>query len=190
MPFLPLTRLGCTGTLPSGCTPPLGPCGRDPHARLLSLSPVVLEARGPTLTICLAAEPHVLQEAHAVSCWPPVGRPGTQPAALLGWTVLFPVGCSQGLGPSRKFHLHGASGGEEVSSGERIQLVQTLQCSVWSAVRVLLQTLSRDVCGVSPVRENGEAGSPCADAQWRHLVPRACPAGLHSVACVFNHRCI
>lgn len=55
----------------------------------------------------------------------------------------------------------GAPGGVELSSGERTQLVQTLQCGVWSAVRVLLWTLARDVVG--PVRKNGEAGSPCSD---------------------------
>lgn len=29
-----------------------------------------------------------------------------------------------------------------------------------------------------PVRENGEAGSPCSDIQWGQRVPRACPACL------------
>lgn len=133
------------------------------------------------MTICLAAETYVLQEAHAclllASCGP-ARNVGLQPCWGGRESVLSLVRRSQGLGPYGAFHLRGASGGVELSSGERTQLVQTLQCGVWSAVRVLLWTLARDVCGGPPVRKNGEAGSPCSDVQWRQRVPRACPAGL------------
>lgn len=131
----------------------LGPCGRDPYARLLPSSPVVLKARGATVTICLAAEPYVLEEAHAclllASCGP-ARNAGLQPCWAGRESVPFLVRRSEGLGPRRTFHLRGASGGAEVSSGERIQLVQTLQCGVCSSVRVLLRTLARDTCGAPP----------------------------------------
>lgn len=131
----------------------LSPCSRDPYARLLLSSPVVLEARGATVTICLAAEPYVLEEAHAclllASCGP-ARNTGLQPCWAGRESVPFLVRRSQGLGPCRTFHLHGASGGAEASSGERNQLVQTLQCGVCSAVRVLLLTPARDMCGAPP----------------------------------------
>ena len=66
---------------------PLGPRSRDPYARLLLSSPVALEAGGATVTICLAAETYVLQEAHAclllASCGP-ARNVGLQPAGVDG----------------------------------------------------------------------------------------------------------
>lgn len=87
---------------------PLGPCSRDPYARLLLSSPVALEAGGATVTICLAAETYVLQEAHACS---PAGllwagqNVGLQPCWGGRESVLSLVRRSQGLGPYGAFHL-------------------------------------------------------------------------------------